>query len=142
MRTLSLFFCLFAVGCSSSNADEGPCARRSGTYRLTYERVDGDCGDISAQIVTGDEKPNAEGTTVPADAPCRGSIITSGDNCAVTLSDLECPEPATGGHSKIDGKVYWSHDGANASGDVAFVGYDRSGAVGCSGSYKMTETRL
>src|SRR4051812_7748804 len=46
---------LLLVGCGSksggSNAAEGPCALRKGTYSITFHARSGDCGDLPEQIV-------------------------------------------------------------------------------------------
>lgn len=144
MRVVGAFVAfVLLVACSSSPSQpSGPCAQRHGTYRYNFTRRDGDCGSIPEQVVTVDEDVNSVGKSVAADPPCSGRFVSSADNCSVTVIDLVCPEAASGGTSKMNGKVYWAHDGAGASGIVSFIAYDSRGAVLCSGSYDLTYEKI
>lgn len=123
---------------SCGGGSSGPCAQRSGTYRLNFTERTGTCGAIPEQITTIDSEPTAP------DAPCTGEIRYSMDNCEVTLVNIVCPQNtiAAGDTSTENGKVTWSQDGASGNGQEQLVVKTSTGQIQCQSSYDLVGTRL
>ncbi|MEZ4376225.1 MAG: hypothetical protein R3B07_35805 [Polyangiaceae bacterium] len=138
---LVLTTCLCLIGglggCSSGD-DGGPCAQRSGTYRIVYTERSGNCGALTETIGTIDAQPTAP------PAPCTGEIRYSEDNCEVTNVNITCPEPAvsTGAYSIQNGKYSWSTDGSSGSGSLNLKVYDGNDALLCQSTYSASAQRL
>jgi hypothetical protein len=114
--------------------DRGPCAQRSGTYRMVLAERSGNCG--SAETV---ETIDAQPSKPPP--PCTaGEIRYSEDNCEVTNVNVTCPT-TEGGTSVINGKYTWSKDGSSGAGTMAMTIGDNLGLV-CQSSYDVTLERL
>jgi hypothetical protein len=131
----ALAFVMVVAGCGPGAS--GPCAQRSGTYRLDFSERTGDCGPQSESIVT------IAGEPVAPDSPCMGQILYSTDNCNVTEVNVACPDSAVAGSTLVtNGKTSWSTDGASGGGQTVITLIDASGVYLCSSSYDVTATRL
>ena len=126
---------VIAACSSSSGAPSGPCAKRVGTYRLSFATRSGSCGTLSEQIVTLTEQPMAV-----AD-PCTGSIQYSSDNCTAT-SDATCPSN-DGTAVEQRETVHWNQDGSRGSGEVQYILHDvATGNTLCTGTYDVAADRI
>jgi hypothetical protein len=129
-----LLFLVVVGGCASEDRE---CADRSGTYQLRYFEQTGGCGPIPDQVLTVDEM-----TTI--DPACSGRIVSSADNCEVTLVDFTCAEPGIGPGvtSTANAKVDWSTAGDQGDGVFNLVVRDGTGIVLCQSSYEVEYDRL
>src|SRR5690349_19561037 len=131
---------LVAVGCGS--AQQGPCALRSGTFRVDAVERSGTCGPLTEQITT---ESQTDISCHQPPAPCTsGGIQDSVDNCQVTTVNVVCPEDGVGPGvtSTANGKAYWDEAGSMGTGQMSIVVRDASGAILCQSSYDVTTTKL
>lgn len=130
--------CVLLAACSSSSSSSaaGPCAQRKGSYLASYTVRSGNCGDGPETVQNIDKQP----TTV--DAPCKGSISYTADNCQVTYSST-CPNDGAvkGGQLSIDGHSNWNTDGTHGTATEEWVLRDSSGKTLCQGTYDVVVTK-
>lgn len=119
------------VGCGQS----GPCKARTGnTYRVNFDRRDGNCGDLPEQVVVLDD------TTPPGDLGCSGTRTLSEDRCEATSNQLTCPTPD--GYGRFTGTLSWNTEGSSGTGTLSFSVLDSGMSVICQGTYDATYTKL
>lgn len=102
----------------------------------SYKVRTGDCGAAAETVDTVDKQPTA------IDAPCKGSIGYTADNCAVT-NDFSCPVDAVekGAVATYSGKYDWSKDGSSGSGILDLTIVNSAGKNLCHGTYDVTVSR-
>jgi hypothetical protein len=139
---LRVFWILALVVAGCGSAQQGPCALRSGTFRVDAVERTGTCGPLTEQITT--ETQDSVSCHQPP-APCTsGGIQDSPDNCEVTTVNVVCPEDGIGpgATSTTNGKAYWNDAGSQGTGQATIVIRDAGGAILCQSSYDVTTTKL
>lgn len=118
-------------------AEPSTCEQRHGTYRFELlEQSGGTCGPAPASTSFVAEQP----TTV--NAPCKGYIHYSADNCVVTFR-TECPVQGSNGtrFREEHGVASWSRDGSHGSGVLFRDVFRNDGRALCSSAYDIVDTR-
>lgn len=125
------------VACSNeTDGEQGPCARRSGSYVVRYKARSGTCGDSAETVLNITDQP-----TAPT-PPCTGKIEYSTDNCEVTYDSL-CPSDAVvkGGQLAIAGHSRWSVNANSGTAVEVWAIADGAGKVLCQATYDVTLSR-
>lgn len=136
-QVLALVTLLVVTSCASPDADSGVCARRDDqTYVARYVERSGTCGEGAEVVINAGPQPTS------VDAPCKGSISYSADNCEVTY-ESECPNDGAvkGATLIVTGKSTWAEDASSGSAIEQWTLRDRDGKTVCMSTYDVTVTR-
>lgn len=142
MRQLSCVVLVGLLGCSS--AEDGPpppgsCNKsdRNGTYRQTYEKQDGNCGDLPAQIVSFDALPSS-GSTTPGLRCTLASEHWSENDCKLARI-VQCSD-AGGASTTTVVTRQQTQNGSTITGSFSVSVRLRDGTT-CLGTYGVTAIR-
>lgn len=130
MRGLLLGLSGVVFACSSDPAS-GPCPGFLGSYSLTFTTLSGNCGAVSTQVIN-----FTEGQSVL----CPGISTESADRCT-TDYDVTCPAGDLGS-LREEGTLHLSHDGKTATATEQMTVFNASGALLCSGTYRIGYQKL
>lgn len=115
------------AGCGE--ADDIPCAARSGKYRAEMTRRDGSCAETQEYVFDLD-----------APTECTGTPKVSESNCEVVLNQ-NCPA-GNGAVKSFAGKQTWSEDGRSGYGLITISEIDADGSRGCTSEYYVDYSKL
>lgn len=123
MRTFSVAFAgILVFGCGSAS---GPCKALDGTYRVSFELLDGTCGEVPTQLMSfGGAAAQAE-----VDAACTLSRSRSSEDGCTNEATFTC------GANKFVARMELDPSGDSAEAEMTM------NAPGCTGTYHVTYER-
>lgn len=109
-------------GCGSSS---GPCKALDGTYRVSFELLDGTCGEVPTQLMSfGGAAAQAE-----VDAACTLSRSRSSEDGCTNEAAFTC------GANKFVARMVLDSSGESAEAEMTMTG------PSCTGTYAVTYER-
>ncbi len=133
MKWIVIVAMLGACG-GGDNDTGGPCAQRSGLYRVTYVQKSGNCGPVNEAVINMDAAGEMTGA-------CSGTSALSPDGCEATV-DLRCAQPGTNRWLLARGKTLWSASGSTGTSYFYLELQTMAGAPLCAGTYDATFSRI